>query len=135
MSKLSPPLSYPIPTFPNSPGTHAQLSEMPEMYGCLFSRMCHPNLLVLSIHQGNGCKRLIYGLIHRNIQPSQFLGSCLIMRQCNKMTCPNCHTVSCYICRKVIHGYEHFSNVGGDFSPCRAASESQRVLATWSCFD
>ncbi|KII87947.1 hypothetical protein PLICRDRAFT_176699 [Plicaturopsis crispa FD-325 SS-3] len=29
---------------------------------------------------------------------------------CNKMTCPNCHTVSCYICRKVINGYEHFAN-------------------------
>ncbi|KAG2134049.1 uncharacterized protein EDB93DRAFT_1173254 [Suillus bovinus] len=27
---------------------------------------------------------------------------------CNKMTCPNCRTVSCYICRKVIDGYEHF---------------------------
>ncbi|KAG9309994.1 hypothetical protein JVU11DRAFT_10028 [Chiua virens] len=29
---------------------------------------------------------------------------------CNKMTCPNCRTVSCYICRKIIDGYEHFSN-------------------------
>ncbi|KAG1729566.1 hypothetical protein EDB19DRAFT_115472 [Suillus lakei] len=29
---------------------------------------------------------------------------------CNKMTCPNCRTVSCYICRKVINGYEHFGN-------------------------
>ncbi|KAH7887197.1 hypothetical protein F5I97DRAFT_1873899 [Phlebopus sp. FC_14] len=29
---------------------------------------------------------------------------------CNKMTCPNCHTVSCYICRKIINGYDHFSN-------------------------
>ncbi|KAG1725066.1 uncharacterized protein EDB91DRAFT_1169386 [Suillus paluster] len=29
---------------------------------------------------------------------------------CNKMTCPNCHTVSCYICRKVIIGYDHFGN-------------------------
>ena len=31
--------------------------------------------------------------------------------QCNKMTCPNCQTLSCYICRKVITGYEHFSQV------------------------
>ncbi|KAH7929949.1 hypothetical protein BV22DRAFT_1028918 [Leucogyrophana mollusca] len=29
---------------------------------------------------------------------------------CNKMTCPNCHTMSCYICRKVISGYDHFNN-------------------------
>ncbi|KAG1852496.1 hypothetical protein F4604DRAFT_1805515 [Suillus subluteus] len=29
---------------------------------------------------------------------------------CNKMTCPNCRTVSCYICREVINGYEHFGN-------------------------
>ncbi|KAG8216970.1 hypothetical protein J3R82DRAFT_7275 [Butyriboletus roseoflavus] len=30
---------------------------------------------------------------------------------CNKMTCPGCYTVSCYICRKIIsNGYEHFSN-------------------------
>ncbi|KAI1787091.1 hypothetical protein LXA43DRAFT_896802 [Ganoderma leucocontextum] len=28
---------------------------------------------------------------------------------CNKMTCPNCGTLSCYICRKVINGYEHFN--------------------------
>jgi TRIAD3 protein (E3 ubiquitin-protein ligase RNF216) len=29
---------------------------------------------------------------------------------CNKMTCPNCRTGSCYICRKVINGYDHFGN-------------------------
>ncbi|KAF9651340.1 hypothetical protein BDM02DRAFT_857152 [Thelephora ganbajun] len=28
---------------------------------------------------------------------------------CNKMTCPNCLTLSCYVCRKVITGYEHFN--------------------------
>ncbi|KAL5526297.1 hypothetical protein ACEPAF_8020 [Sanghuangporus sanghuang] len=27
---------------------------------------------------------------------------------CNKMTCPNCHTLSCYICRQIIKGYDHF---------------------------
>jgi len=31
---------------------------------------------------------------------------------CNKMTCPNCRTTSCYICRKVINGYEHFDQTG-----------------------
>ncbi|KAF9468244.1 hypothetical protein BDZ94DRAFT_1154032 [Collybia nuda] len=30
---------------------------------------------------------------------------------CNKMTCPNCHTLSCYICRQVITGYDHFNQV------------------------
>jgi hypothetical protein len=28
--------------------------------------------------------------------------------QCNKMTCPNCQTLSCYVCRQIITGYEHF---------------------------
>ncbi|PIL26358.1 hypothetical protein GSI_12114 [Ganoderma sinense ZZ0214-1] len=28
---------------------------------------------------------------------------------CNKMTCPNCGTLSCYVCRKVINGYDHFN--------------------------
>lgn len=27
---------------------------------------------------------------------------------CNKMMCTYCHTMSCYVCRSVIHGYEHF---------------------------
>lgn len=31
--------------------------------------------------------------------------------QCNKMTCPNCTTLSCYVCRKVITGYDHFNEV------------------------
>ncbi|EIW78179.1 hypothetical protein CONPUDRAFT_107947 [Coniophora puteana RWD-64-598 SS2] len=29
---------------------------------------------------------------------------------CNKMTCPDCRTISCYTCREVIRGYDHFSN-------------------------
>ncbi|KAG8970228.1 hypothetical protein FRC03_010418 [Tulasnella sp. 419] len=27
---------------------------------------------------------------------------------CNKMSCPNCATLSCYVCRKAITGYDHF---------------------------
>ncbi|KAL1746733.1 hypothetical protein HDZ31DRAFT_33489, partial [Schizophyllum fasciatum] len=27
---------------------------------------------------------------------------------CNKIVCTNCRTLSCYLCRKVIAGYEHF---------------------------
>ncbi|KAJ7509982.1 hypothetical protein B0H11DRAFT_1957067 [Mycena galericulata] len=32
---------------------------------------------------------------------------------CNKMSCPNCFTLSCYICRKIISGYDHFSQQPG----------------------
>ncbi|KAG7447786.1 uncharacterized protein BT62DRAFT_930827 [Guyanagaster necrorhizus] len=28
---------------------------------------------------------------------------------CNKMMCPNCQTLSCYVCRQVITGYDHFN--------------------------
>ncbi|KAF8415232.1 hypothetical protein L210DRAFT_2744704 [Boletus edulis BED1] len=53
------------------------------------------------------------------------------MLQCNKMTCPNCHTVSCYICRKIIVGYDHFSNVGDLFSLfCMVTSMSLHVFPT-----
>ncbi|GLB44121.1 putative in Between Ring fingers [Lyophyllum shimeji] len=27
---------------------------------------------------------------------------------CNKMTCPHCSTLSCYVCRNIITGYDHF---------------------------
>ncbi|RDB23527.1 hypothetical protein Hypma_009216 [Hypsizygus marmoreus] len=30
---------------------------------------------------------------------------------CNKMTCPNCSTLSCYVCRQVVTGYDHFNQV------------------------
>ena len=26
------------------------------------------------------------------------------------MSCPNCHTTSCYICRQVITSYDHFTS-------------------------
>ncbi|KAI0055178.1 hypothetical protein BV25DRAFT_284450 [Artomyces pyxidatus] len=29
---------------------------------------------------------------------------------CNKMSCPYCRTMSCYVCRKIIAGYEHFDS-------------------------
>ncbi|KAJ7343378.1 hypothetical protein DFH08DRAFT_872523 [Mycena albidolilacea] len=32
---------------------------------------------------------------------------------CNKMTCPNCFALSCYICRQLIHGYDHFAQQPG----------------------
>ncbi|KAG6331024.1 hypothetical protein ID866_8063 [Astraeus odoratus] len=36
---------------------------------------------------------------------------------CNKMTCPNCRTHSCYVCRKVINGYDHFDRVSDRLAP------------------
>ncbi|KAF8604337.1 hypothetical protein BDV93DRAFT_522453 [Ceratobasidium sp. AG-I] len=39
---------------------------------------------------------------------------------CNKMTCPKCRSLSCYVCRKVIKGYEHF-----DQTPQGAARKGQ----------
>ncbi|KAL8290442.1 hypothetical protein RQP46_002700 [Phenoliferia psychrophenolica] len=33
---------------------------------------------------------------------------------CNKITCPSCRTVSCYICSKIVKGYEHFANAGSN---------------------
>ncbi|CAK5264611.1 unnamed protein product [Mycena citricolor] len=39
---------------------------------------------------------------------SRYLLKRLDLLQCNKMTCPFCHTKSCYLCRKVITGYDHF---------------------------
>lgn len=44
---------------------------------------------------------------------------------CNKMTCPNCRTVSCYICREVIKGYEHFGN---NSSPYNAQVDKSKCL-------
>ncbi|KAH8993255.1 hypothetical protein EDB86DRAFT_2929485 [Lactarius hatsudake] len=32
---------------------------------------------------------------------------------CNKITCTFCHTISCYICRSIIRGYEHFDERRG----------------------
>ncbi|KAI8610261.1 hypothetical protein BC830DRAFT_1167712 [Chytriomyces sp. MP71] len=28
---------------------------------------------------------------------------------CNKMQCPRCHTLQCYVCKEVIIGYDHFA--------------------------
>lgn len=35
---------------------------------------------------------------------------------CNKLTCPTCGSVICYLCREIIRGYDHFSH-GGDGKP------------------
>ncbi|KAK7466958.1 hypothetical protein VKT23_004022 [Stygiomarasmius scandens] len=50
---------------------------------------------------------------------------------CNKMTCPNCRTLSCYVCRKVIKGYDHFSQSNG--APNSSGSSSKCPL--WESVD
>ena len=56
MSKPSPFPTYSVPTFSNSPGSHAQLSKMPEMYVTSSSEYIILTYWFLSIHQGDGCK-------------------------------------------------------------------------------
>ncbi|KAI5984865.1 hypothetical protein EDD15DRAFT_2176650 [Pisolithus albus] len=46
---------------------------------------------------------------------------------CNKMTCPNCHTLSCYICRQIITGYDHFDRVGPS-APGQVGNKSKCIL-------
>ncbi|GAA5965119.1 hypothetical protein JCM3765_004865 [Sporobolomyces pararoseus] len=33
---------------------------------------------------------------------------------CNKIRCASCATLSCYVCSKIITGYEHFANAGSN---------------------
>lgn len=64
------------------------------------------DILIRSVHQRIWRMSPLRSLLSaKNSSPLFFL-------QCNKMTCPNCSTVSCYICRKVITGYEHFNQSG-----------------------
>jgi len=52
---------------------------------------------------------------------------------CNKMRCPNCGTLLCYICRQVLQGYDHF-----DLSPVIPgvrAKERPRVCRLWDLVD
>lgn len=39
---------------------------------------------------------------------------------CNKMTCTKCQAITCYVCNKIITGYEHFNdpNRGGKSGNC-----------------
>ncbi|KAJ7109483.1 hypothetical protein C8R44DRAFT_635668 [Mycena epipterygia] len=50
---------------------------------------------------------------------------------CNKMTCPNCSALSCYICRKLITGYEHFAQQPGQ----PAAASSSKAGAKCALWD
>ncbi|KAJ6623544.1 hypothetical protein B0H10DRAFT_1786528 [Mycena sp. CBHHK59/15] len=51
---------------------------------------------------------------------------------CNKMTCPNCMSLSCYICRKLITGYEHFAQQPGHPA---LASTSKGKCVLWDAVE
>ncbi|KAK6429475.1 hypothetical protein LTR95_014376 [Oleoguttula sp. CCFEE 5521] len=41
---------------------------------------------------------------------------------CNKMTCPSCGHLQCYVCSKTLKGYEHFDQSGGHPYPGQPAA-------------
>ncbi|SCV71528.1 BQ2448_3116 [Microbotryum intermedium] len=47
---------------------------------------------------------------------------------CNKMTCPSCRTMSCFICGQIVRGYEHFKNAGYVNTPKGSDSASACLL-------
>ncbi|KAF9967302.1 hypothetical protein BGZ70_009997, partial [Mortierella alpina] len=45
---------------------------------------------------------------------------------CNKMTCPECHTKMCYVCKKQIKDYSHF-----DQTPANSAPRNKNLCRLW----
>ncbi|KAG8984634.1 hypothetical protein FRB90_005194, partial [Tulasnella sp. 427] len=45
---------------------------------------------------------------------------------CNKMRCPYCQTMSCYVCRQVINGYDHFNQQPGQPAPGTSKKDKQK---------
>ncbi|KDE09479.1 hypothetical protein MVLG_00380 [Microbotryum lychnidis-dioicae p1A1 Lamole] len=48
---------------------------------------------------------------------------------CNKMTCPSCRTMSCFICGKIVSGYEHFKNAG--FANAPTGPDANATCLLW----
>ncbi|ORY75997.1 hypothetical protein BCR35DRAFT_267719 [Leucosporidium creatinivorum] len=45
---------------------------------------------------------------------------------CNKITCPSCRAVSCYICGIIVEGYSHFKNAGSNYTgPVKSTSNCE----------
>ena len=57
-------------------------------------------LFFTSFHQRGWCMLLVWSSLYISADDKHF--------QCNKMTCPNCTTKSCYICRRIVQDYTHF---------------------------
>ncbi|KAF8212123.1 hypothetical protein K438DRAFT_1806002 [Mycena galopus ATCC 62051] len=53
---------------------------------------------------------------------------------CNKMTCPNCNALSCYICRQLINGYEHFNQQPGQ-ARVATTSKAGAKCALWDAVE
>ncbi|KAJ6547672.1 hypothetical protein B0H19DRAFT_1212188 [Mycena capillaripes] len=53
---------------------------------------------------------------------------------CNKMTCPNCFALSCYICRELIDGYEHFAQQPGQ-PMVASSSKAGAKCALWDAVE
>ncbi|KAJ7709797.1 hypothetical protein B0H17DRAFT_238676 [Mycena rosella] len=53
---------------------------------------------------------------------------------CNKMTCPNCFALSCYICRKLITGYDHFAQQPGQ-PAVASSSKTGAKCALWDAVE
>ncbi|KAJ3829988.1 hypothetical protein F5880DRAFT_1607038 [Lentinula raphanica] len=49
---------------------------------------------------------------------------------CNKMTCPNCHTLSCYVCRQQVTGYDHFNQAPAG-APGSSSSTNRKKCPLW----
>ncbi|KAG8881459.1 hypothetical protein FRB98_004298 [Tulasnella sp. 332] len=47
---------------------------------------------------------------------------------CNKMTCPHCSQLSCYICKQAINGYDHFNEQPGGRG---GSSNKKNKCALW----
>ncbi|KAJ7219375.1 hypothetical protein GGX14DRAFT_591832, partial [Mycena pura] len=52
---------------------------------------------------------------------------------CNKMTCPNCSALSCYVCRKLITGYDHFAQLPGQ--PAAPGSSNSGKCILWDAVE
>ncbi|KAG0212190.1 hypothetical protein BGX28_006736 [Mortierella sp. GBA30] len=48
------------------------------------------------------------------------------MFRCNKMTCPECHTKMCYVCKKQIKDYSHF-----DQTPANSPARNKNLCRLW----
>jgi TRIAD3 protein (E3 ubiquitin-protein ligase RNF216) len=47
------------------------------------------------------------------------------------MTCPNCRTASCYICRQIITGYEHFDQRRSTGNTPISSSKGTKKCVLW----
>lgn len=54
---------------------------------------------------------------------------------CNKMRCPYCQTLSCYVCRQLITGYEHFNEQPRGGPPSKKKDKKDKKCPLWDDLD